>query len=93
MPRIMPMPPESELPDGPHRDCAGELRRCCRAAGCAALRQVSRAIESREDLRASQSGASARTRAGAAGRGLAAGAGHRGPPRGGACAGHRGRGG
>ena len=57
MPRIMPMPPESELPDGPHRDCAGELRRCCRAAGCAALRQVSRAIESREDLRASRSGA------------------------------------
>ena len=24
---IMPMPPDSELPDGPHRDCAGELRR------------------------------------------------------------------
>ena len=23
----MPMPPDSELPDGPHRDCAGELRR------------------------------------------------------------------
>ena len=24
---IMPMPPASELPDGPDRDCAGELRR------------------------------------------------------------------
>jgi anti-sigma B factor antagonist len=57
MPRIMPMPPESEPPDGPHRDCAVELRRCCRAAGCPALRQVSRAAGSREDLRASQPGA------------------------------------
>jgi anti-sigma B factor antagonist len=54
---IMPMPPDSELPDGPHRDCAGELRRCCRAAGCPALRQVSRAAKGREDLRASQPGA------------------------------------
>jgi hypothetical protein len=34
---IMPMPLESELPDGPHRDCAGELRRCCRAPGSAGL--------------------------------------------------------
>ena len=57
MAQIMPMPPESELPDGPHRDFAGELRCYCRAAGCPALRQVSRAIEGREDLRASQSGA------------------------------------
>ena len=57
MGQIMRMPPESELPDGPHRDFAGELRCYCRAAGCPPLRQVSRAIESREDLRASQSGA------------------------------------
>ena len=56
MPRIMPMPPQSALPDGTHRDFAGELRRSCRAAGCPALRQVSRAIEGREDLRVSQSG-------------------------------------
>ena len=54
---IMPMPPDSELPDGPDRDCAGELRCCCRAAGSPALRQVSRAAEGREDLRASQPGA------------------------------------
>ena len=54
---IMPMSPDSELPDGPDRDCAGELRRCCRAAGCPGLRQVSRAAEGREDLRASQPGA------------------------------------
>jgi anti-sigma B factor antagonist len=57
MTRIMPMPPDSELPDGLHRHCAGELRRCCRAAGCPAPRQVSRAVESREELRAAQSGA------------------------------------
>ena len=57
MAQIMRMPPESELPDGPHRDFGGELRCYCGAAGCPPLRQVSRAIESREDLRASQSGA------------------------------------
>jgi anti-sigma B factor antagonist len=57
MAQIMRMPPESELPDGPHRDFAGELRCYGRAAGCPPLRHVSRAIESREDLRASQSGA------------------------------------
>ena len=57
MPRIMPMPPDSELPGGPHRDCAEALRRCCQAAGCPPLRQVSRAIESREDQRESQPGA------------------------------------
>ena len=57
MPRIMPMPPTSDLPGGPHRDCAEALRRCCQAAGCPPLRQVSRAIESREDQRESQPGA------------------------------------
>ena len=41
MAQIMRMPPESELPDGPHRDFAGELRCYCRAAGCPPLRQVS----------------------------------------------------
>jgi len=54
---IMPMPPDSELPDGPHRHCAAELRRCGRAAGCPAPRPVSRAAGSREELRAAQSGA------------------------------------
>jgi hypothetical protein len=57
MARIMPMPPDSELPDGPYRDVAGELRRCCRAAGCPTVRPVIRAIQSREDLRASRPGA------------------------------------
>ena len=54
---IMPMPPDSELPDGPHRHCAAELRRCGRAAGCPAPRPVSRAAGSGGDLRAAQSGA------------------------------------
>jgi hypothetical protein len=51
MARIMRMPPRSELPDGPHRDFVEELRRYYRAAGRPPLRQVSRAIEGRADLK------------------------------------------
>ena len=51
MARIMRMPPKSELPDGPHREFVGELRRYYRAAGRPSLRQVSRAIEGRADLK------------------------------------------
>jgi hypothetical protein len=51
MARIMRMPPESELPNGPHRDFVEELRRYYRAAGRPPLRQVSRAIEGRADLK------------------------------------------
>jgi hypothetical protein len=51
MTRIMRMPPKSELPDGPHRDFVEELRRYYRAAGRPSLRQVSRAIEGRDDLK------------------------------------------
>ena len=50
MARIMRMPPTSELPDGPHRDFVIELRRYYRAAR-PPLRQVSRAIEGRADLK------------------------------------------
>ena len=51
MARIMRMPPKSDLPDGPHRDFVEELRRYYRAAGRPSLRQVSRAIEGRADLK------------------------------------------
>ena len=51
MARIMRMPPKSELPDGPHRNFVEELRRYYRAAGRPPLRQVSRAIEGRADLK------------------------------------------
>ncbi len=51
MARIMRMPPKSDLPDGPHREFVEELRRYYRAAGRPSLRQVSRAIEGRTDLK------------------------------------------
>jgi hypothetical protein len=51
MARIMRMPPESELHEGPHRDFVWELRRYYRAAGRPSLRQVSRAVEGRADLK------------------------------------------
>src|SRR6266568_4453249 len=51
MARIMRMPPKSDLPDGLHRDFVEELRRYYRAAGRPSLRQVSRAIEGRADLK------------------------------------------
>jgi hypothetical protein len=51
MARIMRMPPQSDLPDGPHRRFVEELRRYYRAAGRPSLRQVSRAIEGRADLK------------------------------------------
>ena len=51
MARIMRMPPKSELPGGPHRDFVEELRRYYRAADRPSLRQVSRAIEGRPDLK------------------------------------------
>jgi len=43
--------PQSDLPDGPHRKFVEELRRYYRAAGRPSLRQVSRAIEGRADLK------------------------------------------
>ena len=51
MARIMRMPSKSELPDGPHRYFVEELRRYYRAAGRPSLREVSRAIEGRADLK------------------------------------------
>ena len=51
MARIMRMPPKSELPEGPHRAFVEELRRYYRAASHPPLRQVSRAIEGRDDLK------------------------------------------
>ena len=51
MARIMRMPPKSDLPDGPHREFVEELRRYYRAAGRPSLREVSRAIEGRADLK------------------------------------------
>ncbi len=51
MARIIRMPPRSELPDSPHRDFVEELRRYYRAAGRPPLRQISRAIEGRADLK------------------------------------------
>jgi hypothetical protein len=51
MARIMRMPPQSDLPDGPHREFVEELRRYYRAAGRPSLREVSRAIEGRADLK------------------------------------------
>jgi len=51
MARIMRMPPKSELPDGPHRDFVEELRRYYRLAGRPSLREISRAIEGRADLK------------------------------------------
>lgn len=51
MARIMRMAPQSDLPDGPHRKFVEELRRYYRAAGRPSLRQVSRAIEGRADLK------------------------------------------
>jgi hypothetical protein len=51
MAQIMRMPSESELPDSPHRDFVGELRRYYRAAGRPPVRRVSREIEGRADLK------------------------------------------
>jgi hypothetical protein len=51
MARIMRMPPQSDLPDGPHRKFVEELRRYYRAAGRPSLREVSQAIEGRADLK------------------------------------------
>jgi hypothetical protein len=51
MARIMRIPPKSELPEGPHRDFVEELRRYYRDAGRPPLRQISRAIEGRADLK------------------------------------------
>jgi hypothetical protein len=51
MARIMRMPPKSDLPDGPHREFVEELRRYYRIAGRPSLREVSRAIEGRADLK------------------------------------------
>jgi hypothetical protein len=51
MARIVRMPPKSELPDGPHRDFVEELRRYYRAAGRPPLRQVSREVEGRTELK------------------------------------------
>ncbi|MGH3219403.1 MAG: hypothetical protein ACRDPY_11955 [Streptosporangiaceae bacterium] len=51
MARIVRMPPKSELPGGPHREFVEELRRYYRAAGRPPLRQVSRALEGRSELK------------------------------------------
>lgn len=51
MARIMRMPPKSELPDSPHRDFVEELRRYYREAGRPPLRQISRALEGRAELK------------------------------------------
>jgi hypothetical protein len=51
MARIIKMPPLEELPDGPRREFVEELRRYYRAAGRPPLRQVSRNIEGRQDLK------------------------------------------
>jgi hypothetical protein len=45
------MPPQSELPKGPHRDFVEELRRYYRAAGRPPLRKISRALEGRAELK------------------------------------------
>ncbi|MEU7457555.1 hypothetical protein [Streptosporangium roseum] len=51
MARIIRMPSEAELPPGPHRDFVEELRRYYRSAGRPPLRDISRAIENRTDLK------------------------------------------
>lgn len=51
MARIIKMPPTDELPAGPRRDFVEELRRYYRAAGRPPLREVSRRIEGRADLK------------------------------------------
>lgn len=51
MVRIVRMPPKDELPEGPHREFVEELRRYYRAASRPPLRQVSRAIEGRAELK------------------------------------------
>jgi len=51
MARIIKMPPEDELPEGPRREFVGELRRYYRAAGRPPLRHVSKLIEGRADLK------------------------------------------
>ncbi len=51
MARTVRMPPQNELPEGPRRKFVGELRRYYRAAGRPPLRQISRAIEGRADLK------------------------------------------
>lgn len=51
MARIVRMPPKSELADGPHREFVEELRRYYRAAGRPSLREVSRAIYGRAELK------------------------------------------
>ena len=51
MARIVRMPTKSELADGPHREFVEELRRYYRSAGRPSLREVSRAIEGRAELK------------------------------------------
>lgn len=51
MARVMRMPSKNELAEGPHREFVEELRRYYRAAGRPSLREVSRAIEGRAELK------------------------------------------
>jgi hypothetical protein len=51
MARIIKMPSQDELPEGPRREFVVELRRYYRAAGRPPLRHVSRLIEGRQDLK------------------------------------------
>jgi hypothetical protein len=51
MARIIRMPTPDELPKGPRRDFVEELRLYYRAAGRPALREVSRRLEGRTDLK------------------------------------------
>lgn len=51
MARTIQMPSEDELPEGPRRDFVIALRRYYRSAGRPPLRQISRMIEGREDLK------------------------------------------
>lgn len=50
MARIIKMPPEDQLPDGPRRKFVEEIRRYYRAAARPPLRRVSSLIEGRPDL-------------------------------------------
>jgi hypothetical protein len=51
MARIIQMPSKDELPDGPRRKFVEELRVYYRSAGRPALREISRLIEGRQDLK------------------------------------------
>jgi len=51
MARIIKMPPQAELPEGPRRAFVEEIRRYYRAAGRPPLRHVSKLIEGRADLK------------------------------------------